>query len=124
MPRVNPKMAARVCTSTSLYWDRPKKLPGMYFSLQPNLKRPRVASTFRVIPDPKHNLSARMMRRCLSLRRDRFTQRENLRHDRFDLSRVDQLGDLCEVCCIRVNRNCRSMNSAFREFRPIGKRDQ
>jgi hypothetical protein len=74
----------------------------MYFSLPANLKRPRVASTFRLVCDPEHNFSARMMRRSLSLRRDRFTQRENLRHDWLDFPLLDQVGNLRKVVGVRA----------------------
>src|SRR5436190_1823615 len=100
------------------------KLPGMYFSSEANLKRPRVASTFRVICNPEHELSAGMMGCGLLLRRDCFTQRQNLRHDWLDLSRVDQVRDLGEVFGIRVNGNCRSTNPAFLKLDPVGSRHQ
>ena len=58
------------------------------------------------------------------LRRDRFAQRPNLRHDRLDLSRVDQVRDLGEVFGIRVNGNCRSTNPAFLKLDPVGSRHQ
>jgi hypothetical protein len=47
----------------------------MYFSLPANLKRPWIASTLRLVRNPKHNFPARVMSRGLLLRRDRFTQR-------------------------------------------------
>ena len=72
-----------------------------------------VASTFRLVCDPEHNFSARMMRRGLLLGCDRFTQRENLRHDWFDLSSVDQLRDLCQVFGIGMNGDTRSANPCF-----------
>lgn len=79
---------------------------------------------FRVICNSKHDFPTRVMRRGLLLRRDGFSQRQNLCHDWLDFSRVDQVRDLREVCCIRVNGDRCSMNPAFLELGPIGKRDQ
>ena len=80
--------------------------------------------TLRLICNPQHNLSAGMMRRGLSLRRDRFTQRQNLRHDRLDLSRVDQARNLGEIFGIRMNGDGCCMNAAVPELGRIGARDQ
>src|SRR5260370_15683494 len=55
-----------------------------------------IASTIRLICNPKHNFSARVVRRGLLLCRDCFTQRQDFRHDWLDLSRIDQVRDLCE----------------------------
>src|SRR5206468_12845358 len=78
---------------------------------------------FRLFCNSKHDFSARVMRRGLLLRGDRFTQRQNLRHDWLDFSRVDQARNLREVCCIRMNRDCRTMNTPLLELGPIGERD-
>src|SRR6266550_4651947 len=63
-----------------------------------------------------------MVRRGLLLRRDTFTQRQNLCHDRLDLSRVDQMRDLGEVFGIRVNGDsCSTSTSACHAVNaPIG----
>src|SRR5437667_5273022 len=60
----------------------------------------------------------------LLLRGDRFAQGQNLCHDWLDLSRVDQARNLREVCCIRMNRDCRTVNTPLLELGPIGERDQ
>src|SRR6267143_3058901 len=72
-----------------------------------------IASTAGLVCNSKHNFSARMMRRGLLLCRDCFAERQNLCHDWLDLSSVDQLRDLCEVCCIRMNGNASATNPAF-----------
>ena len=43
------------------------------------------------------------MRRGLLLRRDRFSQRKNLRHDWLDLPGIDQLRNLSEIVGIRMS---------------------
>jgi hypothetical protein len=78
--------------------------------------------TFRLIRNSKHDFSARVMCGGLLLRRDRFTQRQNLRHDRLDFSRVDQVRNLREVCCIRMTRDRCSVNTPLLELGPIGER--
>jgi hypothetical protein len=60
-----------------------------------NFKRPRVASTFRLVRDPQHHFSTGVMRCGLLLRRDRFAQRQDLRHHWFDFPSVNQLRDFC-----------------------------
>src|ERR1700746_743951 len=83
-----------------------------------------LALTIRISCDPQQNFSARVVRGGLLLRRDRFTQWKNLRHDWLDLSGVDQRRDLCEVSSIRVNGDGRSMNGVFLELDTIGERNQ
>lgn len=48
----------------------------------------KASVTFRLVCNPKHNLSTRVVRLGLSLRCDRFTQRQNLCHDWLNLARV------------------------------------
>src|SRR5881398_3194154 len=83
------------------------------FFMMTNFKRPRAASSFRLVCNPEHNFSASMMGRSLLLGCDCFTQRQNLRHDWFDLSGVDQLGDLSQVFRIGMNRDTRAVNAAL-----------
>src|SRR5205823_3176517 len=82
----------------------------------------RRASTFWIIRNSKHDFSARVVRRGLLFCADSFIERQNLRHDRFDLPRVDELRDLCEVCRIRMSGDACSMNPAFLELVRIGAR--
>src|ERR1700730_4251260 len=73
------------------------------FFITDELRNSRFASTLRLVCNSQHNFSARVVRRSLLLCRDCFTQRQDFRHDWLDLSRVDQLRDLCEIFRIRMN---------------------
>ena len=64
------------------------------------------------------------MCRGLLLGRNRFAQRQNLRHDWFDFPRVDQLRDLCQVFRIRMGGDTRSVNPMFLELDWIRTRNQ
>jgi len=79
--------------------------------------------TFRLFCNSKHNFPARMMCRGLLLCRDRFAQGQNLCHGWLDLSRIDQMRNLREICCIRMSRDCCSVNTPLLELGPIGERD-
>src|SRR5438477_12506333 len=65
-----------------------------------------------------------MMGRSLLLGCDRFTQRQNLRHDWFDLSGVDQLADLSQICRIGMNRDTRAANAALLDYSGVGAREE
>src|SRR5438270_5883301 len=100
-------------------------MPGtLYLSLAAKVRSRCRASTFWIIRNSKHDFPARVVRGGLLLCADSFIERQNLRHDGFDLSRVDELRDLCEVCRIRMNRDVCSMNPAFLELVRIGARYQ
>src|SRR6266487_1912968 len=125
MRRARPKRAAHAWLSINRGSNRAKKLPGTYFSSRDELQmRACIASTFRLVCNSKHNFSARVMRRGLLLCRDCFAERQNLRDDWLDLSGVDQLRDLCEIFCIRMNGDTSAANPAFLELDPIWKGDQ
>ena len=64
------------------------------------------------------------MRRGLLLRLDRVTQWQNLRHNWLDFSCINQLGNLSEIGCIRVNGDTRAANSVFLKLDRIGTRYQ
>jgi hypothetical protein len=65
-----------------------------------------------------------VVRLGLSLRCDRFTQRQNLCHDWLNLARVDQVRDLAQIFGIRTNPNGCSANPTLLELGGIGARDQ
>src|SRR5205814_8025285 len=100
------------------------QLPGTSFSSWPPFKLQRAASSFWLVCNPEYNVSASMMGRRLLLGCDRFTQRQNLRHDWFDLSGVDQLGDLSQIFRIGMNRDTRAANAALLDFSRVGARDE
>src|SRR5258705_8263523 len=94
------------------------------FFITGELQMSRVASTIRLVGNPEYNFSARMMRRGLSLRRDRFAQRQHLGHTRLDFPLVDQVGNLCEIIGIGMTGDTRAANSMFLKLGRIRSRDQ
>src|SRR5439155_4008055 len=111
--RARPSTAVSAYPSKNSGLDQPKKMSGKYFSLRPNFRCALLASTFRLVCNLEHNFPAGVVCRSLLLRRDGFTERQDLRHDWLDFSGVDQLSDLGKIRRIRMSGDTRAMNPAF-----------
>src|SRR4029077_11639435 len=115
---------SRVSLEKSRFGPAEENARNVFFITGERQMRACIASTIRLVCDSKHNFSARVMRRGLLLRSDRFGRRQNLRHDWLDLSRVDQSRDLCEIVRIRMNGETSPAKPACLELDRVGTREQ
>ena len=104
----------------TIIWQSTKRFSTARCNCSGSTKQPSKTGglSFRLVCNPQHNFSARVMSRGLLLRLYRISQRKNFCHDWFDFPSIDQLRDLCEIFGIRMRGNTRAADSMFLEAPP------